>query len=144
MWPLRYYAMHLCKHNSEGPTPQCKRVATTILPQVSEIGMGKPTNMEVLLYNSINTSISNQLILMFWTTSSWSMMQATASYCKAFGIINWTQLAFLQKYWNSVKNQKWMLVLYTKKQQLKGKFTYHYKHSSWLNLSSQFLIQNYY
>jgi len=48
---------------SEGPTPQCKRVATTILPQVSETVIGKPTNMEVLLYNSINTSISKQLIL---------------------------------------------------------------------------------
>jgi len=54
---------------SEGPKPRCKKVATTILPQVSETVMGKPTNMEVLLYNSINTSISNQLILIFWTTS---------------------------------------------------------------------------
>jgi hypothetical protein len=42
---------------SEGPKPRCKRIATTILPQVSENVMGKPTNMEVLLYNSINTSV---------------------------------------------------------------------------------------
>jgi hypothetical protein len=95
--------------------------------------------MEVLLYNSINILISKQLILILWTTSRWSMMQATASCCKACGIINWTQLAFLQKYRNSVKNHQWMLVLYIKKQQLKGKFTYHYEHSSWLHLSSQFL-----
>lgn len=126
---------------SEGPTPRCKRVATTILPQVSETVIRKPTNTEVLLYNSINTSISNQLILIFWTTSRWSMMQATALYCKAFGIINWIQLAFLQNYRNSVKKQQWMLVLYIEKQQLKGKFTYHYEHSSWLHLSSQFLTQ---
>ena len=141
MWPLRYYVVHLCKHNSKGPTPRCKRVATTILSQVSETGMGKPTNMEVMLYYSIKTSISSQLILIFWTTSRWSMMQATASYCKAFGIINWKQLAFLQKNRNSVKKQEWMLVLYIKKQQLKGKVTYHYEYSSWLHLSSQCLTQ---